>query len=141
MIFIFSNQKGVVYMMLETYLTVDEYKAMGGTIPDEEIDELLISASRNIDSLTFNRIVSRGIENLTEFQQEILKRVVFNLANFSYNNSDVIDSCLSSYSINGTSMAFTGNNSNVKTINGVVIKSSDYALLSQTGLTCRSLSC
>ena len=139
MIFIFFNQKGVVYMMLETYLTVDEYKAMGGDIPDEEINNMLVSASRKIDTLTFNRIVSTGFDNLTTFQQEIIRQTLYNLVNFTYNNSDIIESCLSSYNINGTSMGFSASNPNVSIISGVMISASDYMLLSQTGLTCRRL--
>lgn len=111
-----------------------------GKIPEDKIEEKLKEASRHIDTLTYNRIVGKGFENLTKFQQDIIQEVVCKLADFEYENSDVIESILSSYSINGVSMNF-GSNWNIKVQNGVVIKKADYSLLEQTGLTCRNLRC
>ena len=77
--------------MYKPYLSVEEYFDCGG-LNDENIEKYLIQASRHIDSLTFNRIVARGFENLTEFQQEIIKTVCFDMANFDYENADLINS-------------------------------------------------
>ena len=38
----------------------------------------------HIDTLTYNRIVGRDFENLTKFQQDIIKEVVCKLADFEY---------------------------------------------------------
>ena len=46
----------MVYASKEQYLS--EYRL----IPDEQIERRLKQASRHIDSLTFNRITSRGFE-------------------------------------------------------------------------------
>jgi len=112
----------------------------GTAIPEDEIEKKLKEASMHIDTLTFNRIVGRGFENLTEFQQERVQEVVCRLADFEYENSDLIKSILSSYSINGVSVNF-GSNWNIEVQNGVAIKKDDYSLLEQTGLTCRSMRC
>lgn len=113
---------------------------LGITIPENEIEKKLKEASRHIDTLTYNRIVGRGFENLTKFQQEIIQEVVCKLADFEFENADVLKTVLSSYSINGVSMNF-GANWNVEIQNGVAIPKDCYCLLSQTGLTCRNLRC
>ena len=40
----------------------------GGTVPPEEQDAALDAASRDIDGLTFDRIVAAGFDRLTAFQ-------------------------------------------------------------------------
>ena len=96
----------------------------------------LLQASRHIDSLTYNRIVSRGFSNLTEFQQEIIKEVVCKQAEFEYENADMIESVLSGYSINGVSVQF-GASWNVFADKGVAMRKDVYSMLCQTGLCCR----
>ena len=125
------------YVDKEYYL--DTYK--GSLIPEDKIEERLIEASMHIDTLTYNRIVKRKFENLTPFQKDIVKRVICRLADFEYENEDLIKSVLSNYSINGVSMGFGNSNWNIEIQNGVVIQKSDYCLLMQTGLTCRNLRC
>lgn len=99
-------------------------------------EEALRTASRHVDSLTFNRIVAAGFDSLTPFQQEIVKEVVCRQAAFETDNADVIASVLSSYSINGVSMQF-GESWNVMVQDGVAMQRDVYALLQQTGLCCR----
>ena len=125
--------------MYEPYLTSDEYYMNGGrNIDGDNIKRFLISASRHIDTLTFNRIVAKGFENLTEFQQEIVKQVCFDMANFEFENEDFLNSIVKSYSVNGVSMQF-GEGINVAIVNGVAIKRDTYNLLTQTGLCYRGL--
>ena len=116
----------------EYYLTV--YK--GTAIPEEELERALRQASRHIDSLTFNRIVGYGFQGLTGFQQELIREVVCQQADFEYENADEINTVLSGYSINGVSAQF-GNSWNVFLEKGVAMKRDVYALLCQTGLCCR----
>lgn len=66
----------------------------------------------------------------------MVKEVACRQADFEYENDDVIQSILSSYSINGTSMQF-GSSWNVHMDKGVAMRKDLYALLSQTGLCCR----
>ena len=112
----------------------DEYE--GRIIPVEDRGKSLKQASRHIDSLTYNRIVGRGFSNLTEFQQDIVKEVCCQQAEFEYEYADEISSVLSGYSINGVSAQF-GNSWNVHVENGVCMKKDVYSLLCQTGLCCR----
>ena len=125
-------------MAYEPYVDTSYYlETFGGSmIPDDELQKRLITASRHIDSLTYNRIVGRGFSNLTEFQQDIIREVVCQQAEFEYENADEISTVLSSYSLNGASVQF-GSSWNVYTDKGVATRRDVYALLSQTGLCCR----
>lgn len=126
-------------MAYETYADTLYYQQeYGGTLIEDEVQlkRSLRQASRHIDSLTYNRIVGRGFSSLTEFQQDIIREVVCQQAEFEYENADEIDTILSSYSINGVSAQF-GENWNVYLDKGVAMKKDVYALLSQTGLCCR----
>lgn len=124
--------------MYEPYVTPEYYKeTYGGTlIPEEDLPWILKVSSRHIDSLTYNRIVSQGFSNLTEFQQNVIREVVCLQADFETENTDEINSILTSYSINGVSAQF-GDSWNICVDKGVAMKRDVYALLSQTGLCCR----
>lgn len=125
-------------MAYEPYVTAEYYRDTyhGSVIPDGELDTRLRQASRHIDSLTYNRIVGRGFSNLTEFQQEVVREVVCQQADFECENADLIDTVLSGYSLNGASVQF-GQSWNVYANKGIAMKKDVYALLSQTGLCCR----
>lgn len=125
-------------MAYEAYVNATYYKETykGSVVPESELEKALRQASRHIDSLTFNRIVARGFENLTGFQQEVIQEVVCQQADFEYENADEINTILSGYSINGVSAQF-GQSWNVFMDKGVAMKRDIYALLSQTGLCCR----
>lgn len=105
----------------------------GNEIDDSNIDKSLRKASRHIDTLTFNRIKSLGFEKLTDFQKDIIKEVTCELAEFEYENAELIENVLSSYSINGVSMNF-GGSWNVQLIKGVAIPTELHETLKQTGL-------
>lgn len=126
---------------MSMYVDKDYYlNTYKGTIPEGEIEKKLEEASMHIDTLTYNRIVARKFEKLTKFQQNIIQKVVCKLADFEYENADVLQTTLSSYSINGVSMNFE-KSWNVQIQNGVAIPKDYYCLLAQTGLTCRNLRC
>lgn len=124
-------------MAYEAYVTAEYYEKIygGRTIPGNELDKALRQASRHVDSLTYNRIVGIGFNNLTPFQQEIIREVICLQADFEYENADEINTILQSYSINGVSAQF-GSSWNVFTDKGVAMKRDVYAMLSQTGLCC-----
>ena len=124
-------------MSYKAYVTPDYYlnRYEGDIIPEEELSKALKKASRHIDSLTYNRIVSQGFLNLTEYQQDIIKEVICQQADFEVENADEINTILSSYSINGVSAQF-GSSWNVFTDKGVAMKRDVYALLCQSGLCC-----
>ena len=125
-------------MAYEPYASVGTFLRM---YPDTELDEDEIrqrmkTASRHIDSLTYNRLAGGGKDRLTPWQQEVLSEVTCQQVQFEYENEDEINMILSSYSINGVSAQF-GSSWNVFVDKGVAMKRDVYALLSQTGLCCR----
>ena len=123
--------------MYTAYVTSSEYAEMGySSIPSDKLDNFLLKASRDVDTLTFNRIVAKGFDELTEFQQGIVKQVVCEQATFLYENADAISSILDSYAINGVSMKF-GSGFNVIMEGGLPIQSTVYSILKQTGLCWR----
>ena len=124
--------------MYEPYATAEDYAVVGGgVIPDEKIEERLRHASRQIDTLTYNRILAAKFENLTEFQQEVIKESCCLLADFLYENADLLNSAFNSYSVNGVSMSFGG--MTVDIINSVPVRKDIYALLTQSGLCTANL--
>lgn len=110
-----------------------------GTMTEGEAVKALEQASRHIDTLTYNRIVGKGFENLTAFQQNIIKECTCEMADFEHQNADMINSLINSYSINGASISFSGDSANVSVVSGIVVQRDTYAYLNQTGLTNRSL--
>jgi len=122
-------------MAYTAYVDIDTYHELGNSVIDEKnLQKQLLQASRHVDSLTYNRIVGKGFTNLTQFQQEIVRSVVIDLAEFEYENAEMLNSILSSYSINGVSMQLSDNNRNIVVDKGIVIKRDLYALLCQSGL-------
>lgn len=108
----------------------------GGTmLTAKNAKGFLEDASTKIDILTFCRVGSIGFNNLTEFQKDKIKTVCCKLADFICENEDVINSYVSSYSINGVSVDLR-NSVNLVMVEGVLIPSAIYSELSMTGL-CR----
>lgn len=124
--------------MYQSYVDASYYTDVykGNILSGDAIDTYLKKASRHIDALTFNRVVGK-FDLLTSFQKEIIQEVACQQAEFEYQNQSLLDSVLSSYSINGVSMNF-GDSWNIKIINGIAIKQDLFDLLSQTGLCVRS---
>lgn len=127
-------------MALTSYADVSYYRNQyDGTLDDEEVQKAIFTASRHIDSMTFNRIVGKGFDNLTEFQKEMIRYAACKQADFEKENESLINSILSSYSLNGVSMGIDPDGWNVTVRNGVVMQSDTYSVLEQTGLCCRRL--
>ena len=125
-------------MAYEPYASKEYYhnEYQGSIVPEDKLLKALRQASRHIDSLTFNRIVGQGFSNLSRYQQELIREVTCQQADFETENADEIDTILQSYAINGVSAQF-GSSWNVITEQGVAMKRDVYALLCQTGLCCR----
>lgn len=122
------------------YATVEYYKdTYKGNLDDAEIEKALSKASRHIDTLTYNRIVGIGFDNLTEYQQGIIKECECLMADWETENADYINSMLSSYSLNGASMSFSGNSASAVVLNGVAVSRDVYSHLQKCGLCTRSL--
>lgn len=122
------------------YAGIEYYKeTYNGNLENADAEKALMKASRHIDTLTYNRIVAVGFENLTEFQQGIVKECECLMADWETENADYINSMLSSYSLNGASMSFTGNSAGAIISNGVVVSRDIYAHLQKCGLCTKSL--
>ena len=89
----------------------------GSLLSDDEIDKYLELAQEKIDSITFNRIVKIGFDNLTNFQKEKISKAICYQAEYiysnGYNNENNRD--VSSYSVLDISVNIDNSNSN-KTI-------------------------
>ena len=85
------------YATSEYYITTFK----GGVIPKDDVDRCLQEASEKIDSITFNRIVARGFDNLTPFQQEKVQKAVCYQAEYIYINgyNDEETEDVASYSV------------------------------------------
>lgn len=121
------------------YASIDDYIRL---YSDTELDRVTIEqsleeASDEIDGLTYNRIRVKGFDRLTAFQQEKVKKAVCIQAKFINDYREMLSSPFSSYSINGVSMAFDGNN--IVDVNGIKASKQAYTQLVQTGLARRNL--
>lgn len=120
--------------MYKPYFKPENYH---GTVIDvDELEHSLRTASRNIDTVTFNRIVAKGFENLTRFQQDVIREATVRLAEFVYTNKADLESITGGYSINGVSVSY-GNAPGMAYVNGVTMPAEIYDLIAQTGLCCQ----
>lgn len=121
------------------YLTYNQFYEQ---YPDTQIQEdrfqsLVQRAETDINGLTFNRITAKGFDSLSDFQKSIIRRAVAMQVNFIHDNSELLDSPLSSYSISGVSMSF--DKSKITEVDGVITSKSIYGVLLQSGLCYRGL--
>ena len=119
------------YADLEYYK--NEYK--GSIIPDEELARQIDKASDQIDSMTYNRIVSIGFDNLTPFQQNKIKKAVCSQADFLYQYGPYLEMPLTGYSAGSISLSFKP----VEAGGDVKTSSEVMNLLKASGLTNRRL--
>lgn len=125
-------------MAYTPYATAADYAALE-LEEFEGLEDALRIASRHIDSLTYNRIVAAGFDTLTLFQRELITEITCRQALFEHENADLINTVLSSYSINGVSMGFGTDAWNLTVEHGVAMPKDLYSFLQQTGLCYRGL--
>lgn len=116
---------------------INEFK--GSLLPNDSIDRYLQEASEKIDSITFNRIVKIGFDNLTPFQKEKIQRAVCYQAEYilenGYNNENKEN--ITSYSV--LDISVNVKDSNTKTIaEKECMSEMAYDLIHKTGLDSRS---
>ena len=128
--------------MREAYADVYYYMNHSGAWADGDpyalepaLEHSLCLASDAVDALCYGRIRKVGFANLTEFQQEKVKKAVCLHAKFLLTYGDLLDSPLSSYGINGVSMSFDA--SKVVTQGGVTTNQAVMQQLRQSGLATR----
>lgn len=112
----------------------DEFK--GNEVPIDEIEKYLRLAQEKIDSITFNRIVAIGFNNLTKFQQEKIKDAICYQAEYiyinGYNNEDNRD--VSSYSVLDISVNVDNSNNNKTIAQRKNMSEMAYDYVHKTGL-------
>ena len=113
---------------------IDEFK--GNKVPINEIEKYLRLAQEKIDSITFNRIVAIGFNNLTKFQQEKIKDAICYQAEYiyvnGYNNEDNRD--VSSYSVLDISISVDNSNNDKTTAQRKNMSEMAYDYVHKTGL-------
>ncbi|WP_244832958.1 hypothetical protein [Clostridium sp. BJN0001] len=116
-----------------TYVDEEYYNSFSGEITDK-LNSKLEKATDQINSLTYNRIVGIGFNNLTEFQKDKVKKAICVHADFVERYGSYIDMPLSGFSAGSTSISFKANK-----VNGVTTSQEVLNYLNDTGLTCRGL--
>ena len=108
------------------YLTFADFQTL---CPDSTITEQQYNALENM--------AESDIDTLTAFQQDKVRLALSQQTAFVFDNAELLDSPLSSYSISGVSMSFDSS----KVINycGVTTTRQVYNTLLQTGLCYRGL--
>lgn len=119
--------------VMRMYANLEDLK----NIPEENREEQLKAAERDVDRLTYNRIVKIGFDHLTEYQQELVKEATIAQADFRQAFGAMLASPLASYGINGVSMSFDAKR--LVMMFGTTTTLDIYGLLQQTGLTYRGL--
>ena len=108
----------------------------GKNIPDEDIEKYLELAQEKIDSITYNRIVAIGFDNLTEFQKEKISKAICYQAEYifknGYNDEDNRD--ISSYSVLDISVSVDNSSSNKTKAQKLNMSEIAYDLVRKTGL-------
>ncbi|MGF7050411.1 hypothetical protein J2T13_004949 [Paenibacillus sp. DS2015] len=118
------------------YATIDDYDQYGdGLIPWVDLERALSRASDQIDSLTYNRIMARWVDNLTPFQRTNVIKAVCRQADFMYQYGDYLTMPLAGYSAGSISLSFKA----VQGAGGIQTSESVSNLLTATGLTSRRL--
>lgn len=120
------------------YVDKNYYIQNGGNIPLKEIDEYLELSQEKIDSITHNRIVSIGFDNLTEFQKEKVKKAICIQADYikEHGFNDEEDNDISSYSVLDISVNVKDSSSKETKASKMHMSERAYNLIHKTGLDC-----
>lgn len=115
------------------YATPEYYTAdYGGTlISQEELGKALVKAEREIDHLCFGRIKGKGFDNLTPYQQSLIKEAVCLQADYTEQYGAYINSPLKGYSAGSTKVEMAD-----ITYGGISATQEIINLLEDTGLRC-----
>jgi len=106
----------------------------GTILPEVSINQKLERAADQVDTLTYNKIIRKGFDNLTEFQKDKIKKAICIHAEFIEQYGSYIDMPLSGFSAGNVSVSF-----NAQKANGITTTQEVLNYLKQTGLTCRRL--
>lgn len=91
--------------MIESYAQEEDYKKVYQNIDDKEIKKFLELASIVVNWTTLTRIEKMGFYNLTDNQQELIKKATIEEANYLYENSVFEEDGVQSFSITDISIS------------------------------------
>jgi len=111
----------------------DTYK---GTLDEEAATKLLQESSDQVDRLTYGRIRKKGFENLTEYQQGLIKNAVCYQVDFINAYGEYLNMPLSGFSAGDISLTFNKDNQGA---GGIIADKRTLDYLAQTGLSSRRL--
>lgn len=111
----------------------DTYK---GSLDEVTATKLLQEASDQVDRLTYGRIRRKGFENLTEYQQELIKKAVCYQSDFVNSYGEYLNMPLSGFSAGDISLTFNKDNQGA---GGIIADKRTLDYLAQTGLSSRRL--
>lgn len=120
---------------MDSYADINYYKNTfkGEKIitDDNDIINKLLLASQKIDEITYNRIIGRGLNKFTIFQQSRIKEAVCYQANYIHEYG-IDGPNIASYSVLDINISVGDNNSMASKLH---VSDSAYNLIKQTGLT------
>lgn len=121
-----------LYVDKEYYLNKFKRKQ----IPENDVEEYLELSQEKIDSITYNRIVAIGFNNLTEFQKEKISKAICFQAEYIFNNgyNDENNRNISSYSVLDISVSVDNSDSNKTKAQKLNMSEIAYDLVHKTGL-------
>ncbi len=121
-----------LYVDKEYYLN----KFKGKQIPENDVEEYLELSQEKIDSITYNRIVAIGFNNLTEFQKEKISKAICFQAEYIFNNgyNDENNRNISSYSVLDISVSVDNSDSNKTKAQKLNMSEIAYDLVHKTWL-------
>ena len=124
-----------LYITKDYYSNIFKGKEMVRTV---DIEKNLKLAQEKIDSITFNRIVRIGFNNLTNFQKEKVSEAICSQAEYifknGYNNDENSD--ITSYNVLDISVSVNDNKKNTLAYKNKMSERA-YDLIHQTGLDSR----
>ncbi len=127
---------------MNQYATSEYYynSFKGNVLQLEDADRYLQEATEKIDSITFNRIVRIGFDNLTPFQKEKVQKAVCYQAEYilenGYNDEEK-EKDISSYSVLDISVNVKDNDSEKTQAERECMSEKAYDLIFKTGLATR----
>ena len=121
-----------LYVDKEYYLNVFK----GDIIPDKSIEKYLELSQEKIDSITFNRIVAIGFDNLTEFQKDKISKAICYQADYIYQNgyNDENNRDISAYNVLDISVSVDNSNNNKTIAQKINMSEMAYDLVHKTGI-------
>jgi len=119
------------------YVDYEYYKnTFKGNLDEDTAIKLLEESSDQVDRLTYGRIRKKGFDNLTEYQQNLIKKAACYQADFLDNYGEYLSSPLSGFSIGDVSLTFGKENQGP---GGIIADKKTLDCLAQTGLSTRRL--